>query len=321
MRLWSFDVVDDDAYLARVLDLLRTLPRRGLILDLRGNPGGLIWAAERLLQLFTPEPVSPVRFSILATDLTRGIAAAAHGRRQFEAWRRSLDSALRTGERYSRAVPLTPPERCTDIGQQYPGPVVAVVDARTYSSGDLFAAGFVDHRIGTLVSVDDATGAGGANVWYAQDVFRALQGTPAALPPLPEGVTFTIAFRRATRTGSVEGTEIEDVGVRGQFRRPLTRRDLTAGNADLIAYCGRLLASEPFTDLSVAAAGSVVTVETTNLDRVDLQVDGRPTGPPLPARRHGRSTLEIAVDPQWSEIEVSGFTGTVRRQRRRLRPG
>jgi hypothetical protein len=321
MRLWSFDVVDDDAYLARVLDLLRTLPRRGLILDLRGNPGGLIWAAERLLQLFTPEPVSPVRFSILATDLTRAIAAAAHGRRQFEAWRRSLDSALRTGERYSRAVPLTPPERCTDIGQQYPGPVVAVVDARTYSSGDLFAAGFVDHRIGTLVSVDDATGAGGANVWYAQDVFRALQGTPAALPPLPEGVTFTIAFRRATRTGSVEGTEIEDVGVRGQFRRPLTRRDLTDGNADLIAYCGRLLASEPFTDLSVAAAGGVVTVETTNLDRVDLQVDGRPTGPPHPARRHGRSTLEIAVDPAWSEIEVSGFTGTIRRQRRRLRPG
>ena len=54
LRLWSFDLRDDDGFIAEVIDLLEELPRRGLIIDLRGNPGGLIWAAERLLQLFTP---------------------------------------------------------------------------------------------------------------------------------------------------------------------------------------------------------------------------------------------------------------------------
>jgi hypothetical protein len=320
VRLWSFDVNDDDGYLAAVMELLQSLPRKGLILDLRGNPGGLIWAAERLLQLFTPESVSPVRFSMLATDLTRSIASAPQGIRQFEPWRGSLNAAISTGEQYSRTFPLTPPERCTDIGQQYPGPVVAIVDAQTYSAGDLFAAGFVDHRIGTLVSVDEATGAGGANVWYAEDVFRALAGTQPPLSPLPVGVSFTIAFRRATRVGGVEGTEIEDVGIRGRFRRPLTKRDLTDGNRDLIAFCGRLLASEPFTDLVVKPAAEAVMIETTNLDRVDLYVDGRPTGPPHAADRHGQSRLHIPIDYSWSEIEVSGFTGSVLRQRRKLQP-
>ena len=76
LRLWSFDVADDEAYLDEVIRLLTQLPDRGLIIDLRANPGGLIWAAERLLQLFTPRTVAPTRFSLLATALTRAMAAA-----------------------------------------------------------------------------------------------------------------------------------------------------------------------------------------------------------------------------------------------------
>ena len=40
-----------------------------------------------------------------------------------------------------------------------------VTDARCYSATDIFAAGFADHAIGTILGVDDNTGAGGANVW------------------------------------------------------------------------------------------------------------------------------------------------------------
>lgn len=319
LRLWSFDVRDDDGYLDAVRRLLAGLPRSGLILDLRGNPGGLIWAAERLLQFFTPEPVSPTRFVLRATDLTRALAQAPQGRVLFESWRGSLEAALATGATYSRATPLTPPERCNDIGQVYPGPVVAVVDARTYSAGDLFAAGFVDHRIGPLVATDEATGAGGANVWYEADVMRALAGTARAFPPLPGGISFTLAFRRALRIGAVEGTEIEDVGVRGQFYRPLTSRDLTNGNEDLIAFCGRLLASEEPTDLEVRPEPGGLAVETLNLDRVEVYADDRPIGPPLAADRAGRSRLRLAIGA-WSQLEVRGFTGDIRRQLRRLRP-
>ena len=191
LRLWSFDVIDDDLYLRRVREAIAGLPQSGLIIDLRGNPGGLIWAAERLLQLFTPHEISPVRFSFAATNLTRALANAPQGQRAFSAWQHSLDAALSTGEIYSRAVPITPTARCNDIGQVYPGPVAAVVDARTYSAGDLFAAGFVDHRIGPLVSVDDATGGGGANVWQIGDIMRALSGTRYALASPPEGVAIS----------------------------------------------------------------------------------------------------------------------------------
>lgn len=320
LRLWSFDINDDDGFIAEVIELLHELPRNGLIIDLRGNPGGLVWAAERMLQLFTPNEVSPTRFSMLATDLTRTMAGASQSRHRLEPWRRSLEAAVRSGELYSRGVPLTPPERCNDIGQRYPGPVVAVVDANTYSSGDLFAAGFVDNRIGTLVSVDDATGAGGANVWYPHDLLHALHGTPAALRPLPSGISFTIAFRRAVRVGGVAGTGIEDIGIPGHLRHGLTKRDLTENNEDLLAFCARLLASETFTDLHVRAAAHSLAIETTNLDRVDVYVDRRPTGPPLVADRAGTSTLNGVLDGAWSEIEVIGYAGSVPRQRRLVRP-
>jgi hypothetical protein len=321
LRLWSFDVSDDDGFVEEVIELLAELPRNGLIIDLRSNPGGLVWAAERLLQLFTPNAVSPARFSMLATDLTRTMALAPQNRHRLEPWRRSLEAAVKSGELYSRSVPLTPPERCNDIGQRYPGPVVAVVDANTYSSGDLFAAGFVDHRVGTLVSVDDATGAGGANVWYPQDLFNALHGTSAALRPLPDGISFTIAFRRATRGDAVAGTGIEDLGVPGHLRRQLTKRDLTANNGDLLAFCGRLLASEAFTDLRVRTLADTLAIETTNLDRVDVYLDGRPTGRPFATDRVGTSKLTAALEEAWSELEVIGYAGSLVRQRRVVRPG
>ena len=57
LRIWSFDVDDDQQFIEAALKLLARLPNRGIIIDLRDNPGGLIWAAERMLQLFTPTPL------------------------------------------------------------------------------------------------------------------------------------------------------------------------------------------------------------------------------------------------------------------------
>ena len=54
LRLWGFDLADDEGFIDEVIDILDRLPQEGLVIDLRANPGGLIWAAERLLQLFTP---------------------------------------------------------------------------------------------------------------------------------------------------------------------------------------------------------------------------------------------------------------------------
>jgi Peptidase family S41 len=42
LRIWSFDVNDDQEFIEAVIKLLAALPARGLIIDLRDNPGGLI---------------------------------------------------------------------------------------------------------------------------------------------------------------------------------------------------------------------------------------------------------------------------------------
>jgi hypothetical protein len=242
LRIWSFDV-DDDGFVAEVARLVGQLPQGGLILDLRANPGGLIWAAERLLQLFTDNRVAPTRFSLLASPMTRAMAASPFNRLELEPWARSLEDAVATGELYSQPLPLTDPEWCNDVGRRYEGPVVAVVDANTYSSGDLFAAGFVDNRVGPLVCVGEATGAGGANVWTGAQLRDALAATPFAFGSLPADVGFTVSVRRALRSGPSDGVPIEDLGVGGIPYR-MTRRDLLDGNRDLLSACADVLTLE-----------------------------------------------------------------------------
>ncbi|WP_211289423.1 S41 family peptidase [Luteimicrobium subarcticum] len=245
LRLWSFDVADDDAYLDEVTRLLGLLPPCGVVVDLRANPGGLVWAAERLLQLFadpgrTGGPVQPVRFELAATPLTRQMALSPFNRLELEAWSASLQDSVTTGDPYSRPLPLTDPAWCGDRGRAYPGPAVAVVDATTYSSGDLFAAGWVDNRVGPLVTVGQASGGGGANVWTDTQVRDALVGTGVTLPDLPAGIGFTVAVRRAVRSGASDGVPLEDLGVAG-IPYDLTRADLLDGNRDLLTFCTGLL--------------------------------------------------------------------------------
>ncbi len=243
LRIWSFDVDDHEAFVQEALRLVGQLPTKGLIIDVRSNPGGLIWAAERLLQLFTPNRIVPTRFSLLASPLTRAMAASPFNRLELEPWAESLDDAIATGELYSQPLALTDPDWCNDIGQRYRGPVIAVADPNTYSSGDLFSAGFVDNRLGPFVTVGQATGAGGANVWTDTLLRDALAGTPYAYPALPAGVGFTLAIRRAIRSGDADGLPIEDAGIPG-IPYAMTRRDLLDDNADLLDFCGGLLAQQ-----------------------------------------------------------------------------
>jgi hypothetical protein len=240
LRIWSFDAEDHEAFVTEAIRLVGQLPDTGLIIDLRGNPGGLIWAAERLLQLFTPNRIAPTRFALLASPITRAMAANPFNRLELESWAESLEDAVATGEVYSQPLPLTDPDWCNDLGQRYFGPVVAVADPNTYSSGDLFCAGFVDNGVGPLVTVGTATGAGGANVWTDAAVRDALAGTPYAFAPLPADVGFTLAVRRAVRGGRSDGVPIEDTGVPG-IPYAMTRRDLLEDNVDLHAFCADVL--------------------------------------------------------------------------------
>ncbi len=191
---------------------------------------------------------------------------------------------------------------------------MCIADPNTYSSGDLFCAGFVDNEIGALVCVGQATGAGGANVWTSQDLSDALEGTEFELPRLPKGVNFTMAFRRAVRCGDSAGVPIEDLGV-GGIPYAMTKKDILEGNPDLIAYCAELLVGAPQTRLRVDLTKSGVQVHTVGLDELEVYVDGRPSAAAITI---ADGSLELPRPSSGQTLEVvCRKTGTVV-QRRRL---
>ena len=165
LRIYAFDS-DPDSFITELVRLIPQLPDRGLIIDLRGEPGGLhrgrgTGPAAVHAERDRAHPVLRPGHRVHAGDgecerVTQGRVAP---------WKASLDGAVRNGELYAQPIPITDPAEANDLGQHYGGPVVLVADATTYSAGDLFAAGFVDNRIGPFICVGSATGAGGANVW------------------------------------------------------------------------------------------------------------------------------------------------------------
>jgi Peptidase family S41 len=315
LRIYGFDTLPDP-FIDELLRLVPLLPDRGLILDLRGNPGGYIWAAELALQLFTPKPIQPTRFSVLATPFTRDMAGLPSLREDLAPWKRSLDAAVRNGELYSQGIPITDVESCNSLGQQYGGPVVLVSDSTTYSAGDLFSAGFVDNDLGPFVCVGEATGAGGANVWdYAE--LRTALGSSMQLPSLPDGIGLSLSYRRATRSGPSEGLPIEDIGIAGT-PYAMTRDDLLAGNRDLITHCVGLLRRQPLTKMSTAPdhQARTITVATEGLSIIDALFDEHPG---TSTRVTGTTTTTITYPTGTQTVQLVGWSGGQVRQRRQLR--
>ena len=319
LRLYSFDV-DDQAFIDELLRLLPRLDPNGLVIDLRDNPGGAIWAAERALQLFTPKRIVPTRFSLLATPLARRLAGLpGFARQELAPWRESLEDAVRNGELYSRALPITPEDKCNQIGQVYGGPVLLVANSSTYSSGDLFTAGFVDNAIGPYLCVGEATAGGGANVYGYADLRAVFAGTADALPPLPEGIELSLAFRRATRAGPSQGLPIEDVGVRVVQARDsyaMTRRDLLEGNCDLYDYCAQRLAALPRSALDVRLRRSprTLAVQTQGVDQLDVEIDGKAMAS-MAVGDGAQTTVELAARARRVQL-VGRSKGEVVQQRR-----
>lgn len=243
LRLWTFDVEHTTRFVDEIADLLRQMPRRGLVVDLRSNPGGVIDTAERLFQLFTANHIEPARFACRATPAMVEIAEADGNGADLADWATSTRAALDLGEEFSQHLPISDPDACNQLPRAYSGPVVAVVDANTFSCGDLFAAGIVDHGIGQVVSVGDATGAGGANVWTSNDIEYAYHAAGRRLPPIPPGISFSISVRRMIRTGRSAGLAIEDIGIVGDDQYEMTNDDVLHGNNDLAEFCTRLLAA------------------------------------------------------------------------------
>jgi len=278
IRIWTFNVDDEDAFVTEFVRMAGTLPKTGLIIDVRGNGGGNILCAEKLLQVLTPGSVEPTLLSFINSPLTLAICE----QNGFVAeWVPSISQSVETGETYSQGFSLLPLDEYNRLGQRYQGPVALVTDPLCYSATDIFAAGFQDNRIGPILSAGGRTGAGGANVWDHDLLRQVLPGPKSPFSPLPLGTSFRVAIRRVMRAGLHRGVPLEDLGVQPDATHRMTKNDLLNDNADLIAKAGQLISGLPKVALDAQVGANAggkrkVTLTTQGLDRVDVTVDRRP---------------------------------------------
>ena len=238
IRIVSFEAEDPQWFASEVRAILQQLPQDRLIIDLRANPGGNILCGEALLQMLCREPIEPAPVSFRCTNATRRLANSID---YFKQWMPSLNLVYETGEVFSQGYPLSEPDFLRTIQSVYSGRVAIVVDGLSYSTTDVFAAGFADHKRGAIIGVDPMMGAGGANVWSHQVIaqFAVAAGLPG-LTPLPKGAS-NVAVRRSLRVRSSRDLPVENLGARPGHLYKLTMRDILSKNEDLIEYAARLL--------------------------------------------------------------------------------
>jgi hypothetical protein len=223
LRIFTFEVRVSE-FIEQLRELLPQLPgsgggagdgQAGLILDVRDNGGGQIAAGETLLQMLTPHKIAPMRFELLCNAATFDLCQAL-GRLgqpgEWADWSRSIERGSEIGALFSSGHPITPKGALPSHRGVYRGPVVLVVNALSYSTTDILAAGFKDHRIGRILSTDDNIGAGGANTVSHGDLVR-VAGRSLGLRRLPMGAAMQLALRRAIRVGPAAGTPLEALGI------------------------------------------------------------------------------------------------------------
>jgi cytosine/adenosine deaminase-related metal-dependent hydrolase len=283
IRIYTFLVPDPGAFVEEFVRLATARPTVGLIVDVRGNGGGDIRAAERLLQVLTPGHIEPEPAQFIVSPLIRRLCIGnQEDPINLHSWTESVIDAVESGTTFSTGFPIASADDANDRGQAYYGPVVLITDARCYSATDIFAAGFQDNKVGRIVGVAERTGAGGANVWTHELLRQLLPVRSSPLKSLPGGATFRVAVRRTTRVGLHSGELLEDLGVAADAPHAITYDDLLHDNRDLIdaavAEMAGILPRALDAEVTVGADTVTIEAQTANLDRVDAYVDGRPVG-------------------------------------------
>ncbi len=327
IRIFSFNVANADEFVGEFVRLAEQLPDNGLIIDVRGNGGGLIYAAEQLLQVLTPRHIEPERAQFINSAVNLQICRNHARSTRFPGldlgkWIASIEQSVETGATFSLGYPITDPARCNEIGQRYFGPVVLIVDPLCYSATDIFAAGFKDHRIGPIIGVGENTGAGGANVWSHALLQRLMLPDRVAdisspYQPLPHGADLRVAIRRTVRVGENAGDMVEDLGIVPDRVYHLTRADVLGRNEDLLAASIEFLKGKQAHPIRMATEHPrdrlpVIKIHTRNVDRIDATVDGRQVQSLYPRRGVSRIELEDVIRDVHADkvvVEAKGYQG------------
>lgn len=222
-------------------NLVALLPNTGLMIDIRGNPGGISDNIYALLRTF----------SSVTVDRAPQVFRASRLHLQFiKNWLNSpfmtkvFADAVRLGEPYTGpAEDLFPLEEREVIdrlgGPVFNGPVVVVSDAMSASASEIFSALCRDYGACYVINVDGTTaGAGDTVVTYS--TFRELDNKTFTTD-LPLGIQMGTAYGRLFRYGPRFGALITYVGIEPDEKYNYTRADLLGGSDDLLQHVGRQL--------------------------------------------------------------------------------
>jgi len=69
IRIFTFGVPNPVEFISEFVRLTALVSKRELIIDVRGNGGGHIYASEGLLQALTPFPITPEPTQFITTQL------------------------------------------------------------------------------------------------------------------------------------------------------------------------------------------------------------------------------------------------------------
>lgn len=248
LKIMDFQRTDIGPTVVQLTRILKRMPDRGLVVDLRGNLGGQPALVKAVVELLSNQSVPQVPVSIRATELVEQFCEAMERNETISEMLQNNPTgilpAVRTARRSGLQVtgPILDifkfiPINSSDVTQQraYFGPFVTLIDGRTYSAGDLFAALQVDLNISLVVGTSDYTGAGGAGVSTHS---LLSENSPELFPPLPGDVDFTTAFLPYFRIGKNSGAVMEFFGVKPDFRYYPTLNDAINDDCDLFEYLG-----------------------------------------------------------------------------------
>ncbi|KAH9271549.1 hypothetical protein BASA83_006156 [Batrachochytrium salamandrivorans] len=214
-----------------------------ILLDIRGNSGGLVHAADGIVQLFKSDATA-FKLCYLKNDATKSLFYK--GLNSNNPWSKAWDATSDTS-RYSGFGSMEDSSILNTFGQVYFNPVGVYTNGACYSACETFAAQIQDHSIGTIFGEDETTGGGGASVLSSDDSYFTNRPLEYSVDPFMKkltgknsGQTFytkiTVGVRQLVRSGKYAGQLIEDNGVKSDvIVRPIIA-DILPGDRGVSVY-------------------------------------------------------------------------------------
>ena len=228
------------------LRLLNILPKSGLVLDIRGNGGGVFFNEFVMLFPITKKEFAPTSFALRVTSFTKRAVekTTGEGDGALGRFKESTIAAFKAGRPFSAPRTLYNETRFRGFTGNIklrgvsPRPTIVLTDGRTYSAAEDMTALVRDNDLGYVVGVDLSTGGGASTTSGIQ---RLPQEFLEEIPDLQTSdIGVSTSVLKLLRTGKRKGKNFEFVGVKPDERYFLTRRDRTGSEEEFMNFLGNM---------------------------------------------------------------------------------